>query len=91
MDKKRLLSLFLSSALLLTSLPLSAAWAQAAGVQREEIQRQVEQYNYIIGANAFDPGYQFTEKDPLIEMADEIIAWGSNLIKFNARNDTGLH
>ncbi len=85
-----MLSLFLSSALLLTSLPLSAARAQTAGVQREEIQRQVEQYNYIIGANAFDPGYQFTEKDPLIEMADEIIAWGSNLIKFNARNDTGL-
>ena len=83
---KKLLTLALTAALLCVS-PLSAA-AQTA--QEDALQREIERFNYVIGANAFAPSYQFTENDPLIEMADAIITWGSNMIKFNARSDMGL-
>ncbi|MCR5484951.1 MAG: hypothetical protein K6F09_05100 [Clostridiales bacterium] len=64
----------------------------APGVKAEsdELQREVERYNYVIGTNAFAPGYQFTDADPLSEVADQIWAWGSNMIKFSAGNNDGL-
>lgn len=85
MKEKRLLALLLSAAILL-SLPCPTASA----APQTALQREIAQFNYVIGTNAFAPRYQFTENDPMLEMADAIVAWGSNMIKFNARNDTEL-
>ena len=86
MKTKRSLALFLSAVMLLPGvLPRAAAAAQS-----EDLRRETEGYNYVIGTNAFAPGYQFTQADPLMELADRIAAWGSNMIKFNAGSDPGL-
>ncbi len=53
----------------------------------EEIMKEVENYNYLIGTQAFSPRYQFTEQEPLFEIADCISAMGSNVIKFHATSD----
>ncbi len=56
-------------------------------VSEEDVMKAVENYNYIIGTQAFSPRYQFTEKDPLFEIADCISAMGSNSIKFSVSSD----
>lgn len=82
---KRWLAFFLSAATLLSVLPVFAA---ASGETEEEmLQRQIKQYNRVIGTNAFAPGYQFTDGDPIGEVADQILAWGSNMVKFTAGSD----
>ena len=74
--------------MVLNVLPLSA---RASGeTEHDALRRQIAQYNYIIGTNAIAPGYQFTDADPLMEVADQILAWGSNMVKFNAGSDAGL-
>ncbi len=56
-------------------------------LSEEEIMEEVNNYNYIIGTQAFSPRYQFTEQDPLFEIADCIAALGSNAIKFSVTSD----
>ena len=53
----------------------------------EKLQRELENYNYMIGTQAFGPNYQFTDQSPLMELAGQIDAWGSNMIKFHATDD----
>ena len=86
MKKRKLLALFLSAVTLLCALPLQKAAAETA----EPLRREIERYNYVIGTNAFAPGYRFTDAEPLMEVADRILAWGSNVIKFSAGNDPDL-
>ncbi len=50
--------------------------------------KQIENYNYIIGTQAFRPNYRFTDKEPVLELAERIVAWGSNSIKFYVSDDT---
>ena len=52
-----------------------------------KLKQDIENYNYMIGTQAFNPGYQFTELSPLMELAEQIDAWGSNMIKFYATDD----
>lgn len=92
---KKIVSWILIS-VILTSLPMTASAALCKGSSAaenslsDELRQEIDRYNYVIGTNAFAPGYQFTEKDPLIELSDAIVAWGSNMIKFNAGSDDGL-
>ncbi|MBQ7338683.1 MAG: hypothetical protein IJW40_09565 [Clostridia bacterium] len=53
-----------------------------------KLKQDIANYNYMIGTQAFNPGYQFTDLSPLMELAEQIDAWGSNMIKFYATNDT---
>lgn len=84
---KRILCVFLA-------LTLAAAFTAASYASPDPIgdalQRQIDRYNYVIGTSAFSPGYQFTDKEPLSELADAIEAWGSNMIKFNAGSSDTL-
>ena len=85
---KRFSALILCGVMLFSPLPLCRA---ADGeTKNDEMTREIEQYNYIIGTNDFAPGYQFTDGDPISEVADQIAAWGSNMIKFNAGSDMAL-
>ena len=36
-----------------------------------QLQYEIDHYNYIIGTQAFNPGYQFTDKSPLMELAKD--------------------
>lgn len=57
-------------------------------LNEEEItMKQIAQYNYILGTQAFNPVYQFSEKYAESEIADCIAEMGSNMIKFHARDD----
>lgn len=67
-----------------------AAYASPEDVGDDALRQQIDRYNYVIGASAFSPSYQFTDKEPLAELADAIGAWGSNMIKFNAGKDDSL-
>lgn len=90
--KKRLcvlLVLTLVFAAVSTSFPNAAA-ALSDDEKDDILHRQIEHYNYIIGTSAFSPSYQFTDKEPLAELADAIEAWGSNMIKFNAGKDSRM-
>ena len=44
-------------------------------------------YNYVIGTQAFNPNYQFTDRSPLSEISERIVDMGSNMIKFYATED----
>ncbi len=59
----------------------------APPLSEEEIAREVANYNYIIGTQAFSPRYQFTDKEPVFEIADCIVSMGSNAIKFSVASD----
>ena len=66
--------------------------AEDEGPTKEELeamklQQDIDHYNYIIGTQAFAPGYQFTNKSPLMELAEQIDDWGSNMIKFYATDN----
>jgi hypothetical protein len=52
-----------------------------------KLKQDIENYNYMIGTQAFNPGYQFTDLSPLMELSERIEAWGSNMIKFYATDD----
>ncbi len=85
---KRFSALILCGVMFFSPLPLCRA---ADGETKDDkMTREIEQYNYVIGTNDFAPGYQFTDGDPILEAADQIVAWGSNMIKFNAGNDMAL-
>ena len=93
MPRKRCFALVLSFVLLLNVSPLSAAAQKVGGpdaAETDALRREIGRYNYVIGTNAFAPGYQFTDADPLMEVADRILAWGSNMVKFNAGSDDDL-
>ena len=92
MKKKKAIALVLAAVMLAGGLPLFAAARQAAPDTAEvnALQREIEQYNYVIGANDFSPGYQFTDKEPVMEVADQILAWGSNMVKFSAGSDPAM-
>ena len=49
--------------------------------------KQVEQYNYVLGTQAFKPGYQFTDETAEMEIGGRIAEMGSNMIKFEAKDD----
>ena len=95
---KKTIALILISALLLSAAPTASAAqipkensAPAADeALNDALRQEIDRYNYIIGTNAFAPGYQFTDADPIMEVADQILAWGSNMIKFTAGNDDGI-
>lgn len=55
--------------------------------EEQKIMKDVANYNYMIGTQAFSPSYQFTKKTPLMEIGGEIMFWGSNAIKFYATSD----
>ena len=85
---KKLISVTLAAVITLCGVcPAFAAWEKEPDTDADALRRQTEQYNYIIGTNAFSPGYQFTDADPVMEMAERIKAWGSNMIKFSAGSD----
>ena len=86
MKAKRVCSLLLSAAMLVCAMPLSSA----APAEDETLRREIDRYNYVIGTNAFSPNYQFTDMDPLFELSDRILAWGSNMVKFSAGSDPDL-
>lgn len=48
-----------------------------------ELQKQVNGYNYVIGTQTVGSKYKFTEKTMLVETALEIKNMGSNLLKFS--------
>jgi len=48
---------------------------------------QIEQYNYILGTQAFSPVYHFSDKCAESEIADRIVEMGSTMIKFHAQDD----
>lgn len=52
--------------------------------------QQIENYNYILGTQAFDPNYQFTDEIAEMEIAGRITEMGSNMIKFRAKDDVML-
>ena len=56
-------------------------------LEEQQLKHDIEHYNYMIGTQAFSPGYQFTDQSPLMELAEQIDDWGSNMIKFYATND----
>ncbi len=88
MKYKNVLALFFAAVLLFSFSPLSASvGAESAGALPEDLQRQVDRYNYMIGTNAFSAAYRFTDQELLMELADRILAWGSNMIKFSAGSD----
>ena len=62
----------------------------ADGTLSPALRQEIAQYNHVIGTNAFAPSYQFTDADPIMEVADQILAWGSNMIKFTAGKDDGV-
>ena len=91
MTIKKWLPLLLSAVILLNLASLSSVQAvRPVGTDPDELRREIDCYNYYFGTNAFEPGYQFTQDDPLMEVADQIAAWGSNMVKFNAGNDMDL-
>ena len=91
MKKKKIPAFLLAAVLLFHLLPLPVARAAGSGAaQTDALEQEIARYNYIIGANAFSPGYRFTDMEPLMEMADRIVAWGSNMIKFSAGSDPDL-
>lgn len=53
----------------------------------ESMEKQILSYNYMLGTQAFNPNYQFTDESPVMEIAGRIIEWGSNMIKFYATDD----
>ena len=53
----------------------------------DELMKQLEQYNYILGTQAFKPGYQFTDETAEMEIGGRIVEMGSNMIKFEAKDD----
>ena len=85
---KRLLAFFVSAATLLNVLPLFAAASD--DTENDALAQEIKRYNHVLGTNAFAPGYQFTDADPISEVADQILAWGSNMIKFSAGSNAGL-
>lgn len=52
-----------------------------------EVEEMFAAYNYMIGTQAFNPNYQFTDKLALSEISGRIVAMGSNMVKFYATND----
>ena len=52
-----------------------------------QLKQDIENYNYIIGTQVFGPNYQFTKQPYWLEMSDQIINWGSNMVKFHAIYD----
>ncbi len=59
-----------------------------AAAKEAQLKHDIEHYNYMLGTQAFNPNYQFTDESPLMEIAGRIDEWGSNMIKFYATNDT---
>ena len=51
--------------------------------QTNNIDKNVEYYNYAIGTQTVGSKYKFTEKTMLVETAEEIKNMGSNLLKFS--------
>ena len=55
--------------------------------EKAMLKQEIQHYNYMLGTQAFNPNYQFTDASPLMEIADRIDEWGSNMIKFYATDD----
>ncbi|MBQ4574811.1 MAG: hypothetical protein IJA85_06385 [Clostridia bacterium] len=69
--------------------PVEEITTAAETLSEEEIMmQQVKNYNYILGTQAFNPNYQFTEEFAEMEIAGRITEMGSNMIKFHAKDDT---
>lgn len=47
-----------------------------------------DQFNYILGTQAFNPNYRFTDLEPEMEIAERIWEMGSDMIKFHVKDET---
>ena len=56
--------------------------------EKAMLKQEIRHYNYMLGTQAFNPNYQFTDESPLMEIAGRIDEWGSKMIKFYATDDT---
>lgn len=65
-----------------------SAIAAESPSEEEIMMQQIENYNYILGTQAFNPNYQFTDEIAEMEIAGRITEMGSNMIKFYAKDDT---
>ena len=54
-------------------------------------QAEVDSFNYVVGTQTFDPTYQFTGEEPLLETAQAIQALGSTVIKFGLTTNYAGH
>jgi hypothetical protein len=63
----------------LLSIALAASWSCVASAYAYD--RDVEEYNYILGTHAIDGKYKFTPEHPDLEAAREILKMGSTTVK----------
>ena len=70
-----------------TPAPDNGEGNEGEGTGGVSIMQQVADYNYMLGTQAFNPNYQFTDESPLMEIGGRIVEWGSNMIKFYATDD----
>lgn len=56
----------------------------------DKIERNVDNYNYVLGTQAICPSYKFTKQSDLSELGGRILAMGSNMIKIET-GDTAVH
>lgn len=54
------------------------------------VEKNVDNYNYVIGTQAICPSYKFTKQSDLSELGGRILAMGSNMIKIET-GDTAVH
>ena len=54
----------------------------------EPMKINADNYNYVIGTQAFGPNYQFTDRSPLSEISERIVELGSNMVKFHATEES---
>ncbi len=69
--------------LLVSSFIFPVAASRAADPASEA--SAVSRFHYILGTQAIGGVYQFTDKDPLVEAAERILAMGSTSMKFDLR------
>lgn len=54
------------------------------------VEKNVDNYNYVLGTQAICPSYKFTKQSDLSELGGRILAMGSNMIKIET-GDTAVH
>ncbi|WP_430815669.1 hypothetical protein [Carboxylicivirga sp. RSCT41] len=62
---------------------LVSAWALAGQLKDDIPQKEIKDYNYVIGTQTVGSKYKFTEESMLVETARQIKDMGSNLLKFS--------
>ena len=54
------------------------------------VEKNIDNYNYVLGTTAICPSYKFTKQSDLGELGGRILAMGSNMIKIET-GDTAVH